>query len=243
MNPVYSSEAKKIFATLKKKKVNTKKFIPVICPPYLFLNELKSSYRGKNFLFGAQDAFFEDASENNGESTGQISNEMLKGAGAEYVIIGHSEKRKWGDTDEIVSQKIRKTIDSGMKSILCVGENERDESGKYLKFVESQLVEALTKIEKNKISNLVIAYEPIWAIGKGKEAITAHELHQMVLYIKKVLVFIYGMKIGLEIPIIYGGSVDADNAKEILDDGEVNGLLVGRASTNPHIFGEIICRK
>lgn len=236
MNPESLKDAKKIFISLKKKNFNTNKVISVICPPYLFENELALNYKGGKFKFGFQDIHFES----DDKSTGEISVEMAKNSKVEYVIIGHSEKRKNGDTNEIVSMKLKKAVDSGLVPILCIGENERDENGKYLRFVEEQLFNSLQKISKNKITEIVIAYEPIWTIGKGKSSMNPHELHQMTIFIKKILVNLYGKKTAMEVPIIYGGSVDSDNSKEIVEMGEVDGLLVGRASLNPHVFGDIL---
>jgi triosephosphate isomerase len=236
MNPESFKEAKKIFDTLKKKNFDDKKVVAVICPPSLFENELAKKYRGSKFKFGFQDIHFKSDE----KSTGQISTEMAKNSKVEYVILGHSEKRALGETDEVVAAKIKKTLKANLVPILCVGEKERDEHGHYLRFIEDQIYNSLAKVTKKEISKIVIAYEPIWAIGKGKKALDSHEVHQMTIFIKKILAGIFGKKIALEIPVLYGGSVDADNSFEIVKDGEVDGLLVGRSSLNPHLFGDIL---
>lgn len=236
MNPASLKEAKRIFDILKKKNISVRKTIPVICPPFLYEGDLAMGYRGGKFRFGLQDVHFQ----NDGQSTGEISTEMAKNSRADFVIVGHSERRENGETDKVVSMKLRQSIDSGLVAILCVGEKERDNDGNYLRFVEEQLKESLLSVSKNKVSKLVVAYEPIWAIGKNKKAIGLHELHQMIIFIRKILVEIYGKKLAMDIPILYGGSVDADNAREILDETQINGLLVGRASLNPHVFGDIL---
>jgi triosephosphate isomerase len=127
-----------------------------------------------------------------------------------------------------------------LKVILCIGEETRDINGDYLRFIEKQLLESLDGFNKKYISNLYIAYEPVWAIGRGHGAVESHDLHQMNLFIKKVLVGIFDRKIGLSVPIIYGGSVDEENAKQLIDSGEVEGLLIGRASLNPSVFVNIL---
>jgi len=165
---------------------------------------------------------------------------MLKDLRCEYIIVGHSERRAIGDSDLIVAEKVSKTIEAGMKAVLCVGEKDRDHGGEYLRQLEEQIHHSLAKLNKKKFSGLIVAYEPIWAVGKGHEAIDGHALHQITLFIKKVLVDIFGKKVGMNVPILYGGSVDADNCKEIMDYGAVDGLLVGRASLNPHVFADII---
>lgn len=236
MNPSSLKEAKKIFTTLKKKNFNDKKVIPVICPPYLFENELAQSYRGSKFTFGFQDVHYK----NDEKSTGEISIEMAKNSKVEYVILGHSERRALGETDETISVKMKEVIKAGLTPILCVGEKERDESGHYLRFVEQQIFNSLQKVAKKDFSKIVIAYEPIWAIGKGKKSMNSYELHQMTIFIKKILNSICNKKVAMEIPILYGGSVDADNSLELVKQGEVDGLLVGRSSLNPHVFGDIL---
>lgn len=236
MNPDSTKEAKQIFNNLKKKNLSIKKTIPVICPPYLYESALSLSYRGNKFKFGFQDIHFKS----DGQSTGEISTEMAKNSKVEYVIVGHSERRENGEDNKTVSLKMKKVIDSGLKAILCIGEEKRDQHGEYLRFIEEQLVESLMTIPRSKVSKLIVAYEPLWAIGKGKKSMSSSDLHQMNIFIKKILVSIYGKKIAFNIPILYGGSVDADNAKQIIEEGNVDGLLVGRASLNSHVFADIL---
>ena len=236
MNPESLKEAKKLFDAIKKKNFNTKKLISVICPPYLFESDLALNYRGDKYKFGLQDIHF--MSDDN--STGEISTEMAKNSKVEYVIIGHSERRENGETNEIVSSKIKKVIEAGLIPIVCIGEVERDEHGSYLRFIEKQIFESLYGISKIKLAKIVIVYEPVWTIGKGKKSMDSHEIHQMTIFIKKILINLVGKKMAMEIPILYGGSVDSDNCSEIVEMGEVDGLLVGRSSLNPHIFGDIL---
>jgi triosephosphate isomerase len=235
MNPETVREARKIFADIKKKRLILKKSIAVVCPPVIFLNTLSEKYSG-NLKFGVQDVTWRTET----ESTGEISTEMVLDSKAQYAIIGHAERREVGDTNEIITEKLKKVLSDGLIPVFCVGEKERDNHGDYLRFVEKQLFDSLSKIKKSNIEKVVIAYEPLWAIGKGKRSVTPYEIHQMVIFIKKHLVSIFGKDVGMNVPILYGGSVDADNCHEIINEGMVDGLLVGRASLNPHVFTDII---
>jgi triosephosphate isomerase len=236
MNPANLKEAQKIFAVLKRVNLKKVKDTIVICPPDTYLAEFSLKYKGGKFKFGAQDISIS----NNSESTGEISAEMLKNLKAEYIIVGHSERRALGETDSVVAKKIRNAVEKDLKVILCVGEENRDVNGDYLRFIEKQLFESLNGFNKKYISSLYVAYEPIWAIGKGHASVESNDLHQMNLFIKKVLVAIFDRKTGLNIPILYGGSVDDDNAKQLIHAGEVDGLLIGRASLNPYVFAKIL---
>jgi len=236
MNPVTLKEGLKTFAILKRIDLKKIKDTIVICPPDIYLADFSLKYKGSKFKFGAQDV----SVTNNPESTGEISAEQLKNLKVEYVIIGHSERRALGESNSVVAKKIRNAVEKGLKVILCIGEETRDINGDYLRFIEKQLLEILDGFNKKYISNLYIAYEPVWAIGRGHGAVESHDLHQMNLFIKKVLVGIFDRKIGLSVPIIYGGSVDEENAKQLIDSGEVEGLLIGRASLNPSVFVNIL---
>jgi len=236
MNPQTLGEAKKTFTQFKAGSHNTKNITTVICPPYIYLNEIKSLYRGSKIFFGAQDVFWKPE----GSFTGEISVGMIKDMGARFVILGHSERRALGENNEMVAQKTKASLKADLHAIVCVGEPDRDDHGKYISFIEEQLHESLRGIQKKLLKKLVIAYEPIWAIGKGKKAMSPHELHQMSLFIRKTLIGLYGKNLGTEIPIIYGGSVDSSTAADLVYDGEVQGLLVGRASLNPFEFRKII---
>lgn len=236
MNPVDLKEALKIFSILKRADLKKVKDEIVLCPPDIYLSDFSLTYKGNKFKFGAQDVSVLHTP----ESTGEISAEMIKNLKVEYVIIGHSERRALGESNTVINKKIRNALEKGLKVILCVGEEHRDMNGDYLRFVEKQLIESLEGFNKKYISNLYVAYEPVWAIGRGQSAVESHDLHQMNLFIKKVLVSIFDRKIGLQIPIIYGGSVDEDNAKQLIESGEVEGLLIGRASLNPYVFIKIL---
>lgn len=236
LNPRSLKEAKKIFGDFKKQKTINKNVTTVFCPPFVYINELKKSYSGSKIFFGAQDSFWE----HDGAFTGEISNAQLLDLGARFVIIGHSERRALGETNEQVSKKIFAALVAGFHVILCVGETERESSGEYLKFLIREIHESLNGVPKNKLKKLVIAYEPIWAIGKGNKAMDAKDMHFMKLFIQKQLIKLFGSNVAKSVPVLYGGSVDSENASEFTTLGEADGLLVGRASLNPFEFSKII---
>jgi len=186
---------------------------------------------------GAQDAFYKK----DGAFTGEISPAMLKKEGVEYLILGHSEKRALGDTNEIINKKLKLAIDYRLRVILCVGERERDDHGEYLNFIRSELEEGLKGLNKNYFKYLIVAYEPIWAIGKNaKSSSTPEDFLEKSIFIKKVLHKLTDRSTLEKIPILYGGSVDESNALSFLQAGEADGLLVGRASLDPARFNSIL---
>lgn len=236
MNPDNYAEAEDLLHQSIGVVKNTKSARVVLCIPYPWLTDF--SHKGSKIVsFGAQDAAIEEK----GALTGEVSPTMLKNSGVEYVILGHSERRALGETDALVAQKVLLALKTGLKVILCVGEKERDLHGEYLLFLRNQLINSLGKIQKKYLKKLIVAYEPVWAIGKSeKEAMTPDDLHETSLFIKKVLVEVYGQDSGLIIPILYGGSVGAKNAPSLLALGQIQGLLVGHESLNPKKFGELL---
>jgi triosephosphate isomerase (TIM) len=236
MNPRTLKEVKKIFNQFKKEKIDTTNKTIVFCPPSIFLRELKSMYRGTKIFFGAQDVHFEDE----GQFTSDISVPMIKDAGARFVIIGHSEVRARGDMDEIIAKKVFKALKDDLHVLLCIGEKVHDAQATYLTVVSEQIKTALKYISPALVKKLNIVYEPVWAIGKGSSAMNTHDIHFMNLFIKKELIQKFGKHVGNMIPILYGGSVDSYNVRSIIQDGMVDGVLVGRASVNPGEFAKII---
>lgn len=236
MYPNSIAEAKKIFMNFKSKRHQNTRITTVICPPFVYLNDLKHLYTGAKIFFGAQDVHW--AKE--GAYTGEISSEMIKSLRCRFVIVGHSERRAIGETDEMVAKKVKHALKEGLHVILCVGEDERDDSGAFVRFIEEQLHGSLAGIMKNEVKKLVIAYEPVWAIGKGNTAMDPHSIEQMKLIIRKNMIKKFGHDVGESIPILYGGSADSTNAAEIVHEGHVDGLLVGRHSLNPDEFSKII---
>lgn len=238
MNPDTQDKAKEIASNMKGALKNKKNIELVVCPPFIFLPEVAEALGGsKNLLIGAQDVFGGDSK----STAGEIGAEMLINSKVRYIIVGHSSRRSLCETDEVVAEKVSHIIKSGMKAILCIGETERDEGGQFYMFVKDQLLKNLSKIKKNDLKKLIIAYEPVWAIGKkDTEAMKPEDLHEMTIFIKKVLSDKFGQENVMSVPILYGGSVSKRNVEELASKGEVSGLLVGRESLNIENFMEVI---
>lgn len=236
MNPQTKKDAEIIFNNISDSLKDVKGVQVVICPPYPFFF-LKEKIKDKKVHLGSQDVF----SEKSGSYTGEVSAPQLKDFGVEYVIIGHSERRALGDTNQIINKKILSTFKSKMVPIFCVGENKRDVNGFYLSFIKQQIIEGLFGISNLQIKNIVIAYEPVWAIGDGAERVaTPAEFIEIRIFIKKVIADLYNVKIAREIKIIYGGSVHPENTEAFIKEGEADGLLVGRDSLKGKLFDKII---
>jgi triosephosphate isomerase len=233
MNPKTVVEAKKIAVDLKSAMRGVKNVEVVMCPPFVYLPILSQTV-STTLLLGAQNAFSEPL----GAHTGEVSFAQLLQFKVGFVIIGHSERRAMGETDEMLNKKVLAVTNEGMTAILCVGEKIRDKQGDYFATVREQIVADLKNFSKKSLDHLVIAYEPVWTIG-GREAMQTREIHEMFIFIKKVLREIFGT-LGDSARIIYGGSVFPENAGEIIRDGFVQGLLVGRDSVNSKNFAEII---
>lgn len=209
-----------------------------ICAPFTQLDTLKEAFAGTNIGVGAQNVYFEDE----GAYTGEISVEMLKEIGVEYCIVGHSERRQYfSETDETVNKKVKKLFsESKIIPILCVGENlEQREAGKEAEIVSQQIKADLLGLSGADVSKLVIAYEPVWAIGTGKTASPARA-EEMCELIRKNIEELYDEDICDRVTIQYGGSVKPENATEIMNMDEIDGALVGGASLVPEKFMGII---
>lgn len=237
MNPTTAQEAVKLFNETKKEALKNKNLEVVVCPPFIYIPKIKT--KDKKLRLGAQDVFYDDSGN---AHTGEISAKMLKSFGVKYAIIGHSERRSLGETDEIINKKIFSTLESGLKVIFCVGEKERDADGKYFEFIRRQTEGGLRGIKQKEMMNLTIAYEPSWAIsGGGKlNPDNAESVFGMTLFIKKTLLPIAGDDLAREMPIIYGGSVSAETASGFMEKGGICGFLVGKNSLDPKEFGEIL---
>lgn len=215
------------------KKIETKNEI-VICPPFVSLHAASKEIINSRIMLGAQNMHFMDS----GAYTGEISPMMLKEIGCKYVIIGHSERRQYfNENDELINKKVKAAIQHNLMPILCIGEKLGERQKNIQKnIVEKQLINALQNTEKNNLNSLVVAYEPVWAIGTGKNA-TPEQAEEMHLFIRKVLEKQFGNP---KIKILYGGSVNEKNAKGILRQKNVDGALVGGASLKADSFIEII---
>ena len=209
-----------------------------ICAPFTQLVALKEAFAGTNVKLGAQNVHFEDE----GAFTGEISVKMLKEIGVDYCIIGHSERREYfAETDETVNLKLKKLFSSSeIIPILCVGENLSErEAGNAFDVVERQLKADLEGIDKADVSKLVIAYEPIWAIGTGKTA-TPEQAGEMCAHIRNIVEKLYDEDTCDSVIIQYGGSVKPENASEIMNMDEIDGALVGGASLDASKFIKIV---
>ncbi len=236
MNPETSAEAREIFLATQSASKNLKKIQVVVCPPYIYLQDLET-FKEKHVKLGAQDVFSAQA----GAFTGEISPRMLKREGEEYVIVGHSERRELGETDLLVSEKAVAALKAGLHVVLCVGEKARDPHGDYLMDLREQVIGSLQKVPKRLLAKLIVAYEPIWAIGKGEDsALKPVDLHETSIFIKKALTEMYGRELAMSVPILYGGAVNYKNAKELVTSGEVQGLLVGHESLNEKRFASLL---
>ncbi len=236
MNPASQKEAESLFKGISQSSKKVKNSQIIICPPQPFLF-LAQKYKTKKVFLGSQNV----SKDKNGSHTGEVSAEMLFNLGVRYVIVGHSERRLLGENNKIVNEKILNTLKSKIQPILCIGETTRDKDGFYLSFIKDQIKECLNNVPKAQVKNIIITYEPVWAIStnKTREA-TKEEFMEMKIFIKKIISDIYDAKIAHSLPILYGGSVNALNAKSFIFDGGADGLLVGRDSLNSKKFEAIL---
>ncbi len=235
MNPKTWDEAKSIGGKTRSATKNLRNIDVVACPPHVFIHALDSRVRISNFHIGAQTCSFDEE----GPHTGEVSAKMLASMGVGYVIVGHSEERTAGDTNEKVNRRMKRVIESGMTAIVCVGEKTHDENGAHLDFLKNQIKETFADMSHDSAKRIIIAYEPVWAIG-AKESMVPEQVYEMSIFIRKVMSDIFDQETGMKIKIIYGGSVNFRNAGEIIKLGKVDGLLVGRESVNMPGFRELL---
>ncbi|PIP87409.1 triose-phosphate isomerase [Candidatus Campbellbacteria bacterium CG22_combo_CG10-13_8_21_14_all_36_13] len=240
MEPRTAVEARALFLSIKKQSSRIKNTSIIICPPAIFLGDLQMAHSGNKISIGAQNVFWENPSSGRGAFTGEISANQLIDSSVEYVIVGHSERRALGETNEIVAEKLHTIVEAKLTPILCIGERLRDEEGEYLSFIKEQIETALRDVPHNKIKNIIIAYEPVWAIGRGDDAMGPKDMHEVSLYIHKILVSMFGKKIASGVDVVYGGSVERSNAEELIKGGEISGFLVGHASLYADHFIDIV---
>jgi triosephosphate isomerase len=208
-----------------------------VAVPTSYIPLLAGTVRNSSIRLGAQSV----SSFEGGAHTGEVSATVLREAGAGFAIVGHSERRAMGESDAAVAAELRYSLEANLAVILCVGERVRDEHGGHFEFIADQLHAAFAEIPKLSIEKVTIAYEPVWAIGgSAGEAARPELVRETVIFIRKTLVEIAGREIAMRVPILYGGSVEGENALPLMDGGDINGFLVGRASTVLENFLSII---
>lgn len=235
----------KMNMTLKETESYIEKFLPlvetskneiIIFPSFTNLMFASQKLTASKVLLGAQNAHFE----NNGAFTGEVTASQIASVGAKYVILGHSERRKYNlEKNEIINKKIKEALGQGLKVVLCVGETKYErQNKKYKQVIQKELLECLKGLYENELKNIVIAYEPIWSIGTGKLP-AVKEIEEVVKIIREQIMAEYSEKASKNIKVLYGGSVSSQNAKIFSVINGVNGLLVGGASLNPEEFSKI----
>lgn len=209
----------------------------ILCVPFTDLFYALLTAQGTNIKIGAQNMHFEEK----GAYTGEVSAQMLKAINVEYVILGHSERRQYfNETDETVNKKIKAAFANGLKSIVCVGETlEQREKGITIDVITKQIELALEGLTEKQVEKIIIAYEPIWAIGTGKTA-TSQDANNAIMSIRDKISQMYGQNTANGVIIQYGGSVKSSNAKEIFEMSDINGGLVGGASLKVEEFAKIV---
>ena len=209
----------------------------ILCVPYIDLFYALLTAQGTNIKIGAQNMHFEES----GAYTGEVSAKMLKSIGVEYVIIGHSERRNmFNETDETVNKKIKMALENELKPIVCVGETlEQRENNKTDEIITKQIELAINGLTQEQMEQIIIAYEPIWAIGTGKTA-TSEQANETIKVIRNKICQIYGQNTANRVIIQYGGSVKSTNAKDLFEKSDIDGGLVGGASLKPEEFAKIV---
>jgi triosephosphate isomerase len=247
MNPATAQEAERLFNSVKDGLENIENACPVgsqklsfgvetvICPPFVYLSDLKSI--SNNLKIGAQDCLWEKS----GAFTGAISPLMLKDIGCQYVILGHSERRtNFEDTNEIINKKIKAALSAGLNVIFCFGETEIEKrKGQTEKVLEVQIKKGLAGVLGKEMENIVMAYEPVWAIGTGNPC-SPEDARNSVLFIRKILTKLYPDILLESLKILYGGSVNSENAEDYSLKSGVQGFIVGGASLKPDEFIKIV---
>ena len=208
----------------------------VVCPTFVCLDAVLKAVEGSNIKVAAQNMHFEEK----GAFTGEVAPGMLEAMGVSYVVLGHSERREYfNETDETVNKKVLKALEVGIDPILCVGETlEEREAGNTKDVCKVQVEKALENVSKEDLAKVVIAYEPVWAIGTGKTA-TSEDANDVIAYIREVVANLYG-ELANEVRIQYGGSVKPSNVAEIMNQSDIDGALVGGASLEANDYVELV---
>ena len=223
MNPTTSREAKKLFDATKKAADKAKKVQVIVAPPAIFLRDMTRGYRGR-ISFAVQNGY----QETHGAHTGETSFTQARDAHATFALVGHAERRAMGETNENTCEKVAGALKAGLTPILCIGEIARSSHGEHFAYIQEQLRVGLSKVPATGLRRVYIAYEPVWAIGAAKP-VTPNDMHQMAIFIRKSIVDLFGAA-GMDMKILYGGSIDDTTAPAMLKDGDIKGFLVGRAS-------------
>lgn len=209
----------------------------VLCAPATMLGPMKAAAKDSKVKIGAQNMHYESS----GAFTGEISAEMLNELEIDYVIIGHSERRQYfNETNESVNKKVKKALEANIRPIMCCGETlEQRESGTMETIIKSQIVEGLKDVSDKDMSKIVIAYEPIWAIGTGVTA-SSEQANDAIAFIRTIITDLYSEAVSEEVQIQYGGSVKPENVEEIMNQSDIDGALVGGASLKPESFLSLV---
>ena len=227
MNPTTFRQAAALLEATKKAAEKTRTFV-IVAPPVIFLRELKKKFRGGRIAYAVQHAHFDER----GAHTGDISLAQAKDAGATYVLVGHAERRGLGETNDDTRKKVAAALAHKMTPILCVGEATRGAGGEHFELVKEQLKVGLTDVGATKLGKILLVYEPLWTIGTSA-TMSPRDMHEMAIFIRKTVVELHG-EAGHTVTILYGGSIDETNAQDMLQNGDIRGLLLGRASEDPH---------
>jgi triosephosphate isomerase len=231
------NEAVDLVTNLKALLSNVKGVEVAVAPPYPALYAVGRALQGSFIHLAAQNLFWEER----GAFTGEVSAPMLKDVGCEYVIVGHSERRQYfGETDETANRRLKAALAHGLKPIFCVGETLKDrEEGKTFSVIETQLLGGLKDLTEDALSQCVIAYEPVWAIGTGKTA-TPEQAQEVHRFIREKLTKLYSKAAAEALRIQYGGSVTPENVKGLMEQEDIDGALVGGASLKAEAFADIV---
>jgi len=235
LNPVTMADAVTLGAAIARKHKSAAEPYVAIAPPFLYLAEVRKKLQKSTVMLAAQDVHYE----NIGPCTGEVSVLQLKDLGVEFVIVGHSERRALGETNDVVRRKVQTVLKHRLTPIVCVGENERDDQGNFFTFIEAQLRSLAEVLSAVDIKKTIIAYEPIWAIGTGNTA-TTDDVKEMQLFIETMLTKLYDRPTAKAVRLLYGGSVKAQNAAQLHKEGDMSGFLVGGASLKADEFIEIV---
>lgn len=236
-HPATLTDAKRLYQSIKTKASKVPQVDVRIAAPHPFIQPLTGGKKTSKPQVGVQDV----SASLGGAYTGEVSASMAANVGARFAIVGHSERRALGETNVIVNKKVLAALGAGLEVVLCVGEPTRDPDGFYLGYIKDELDSAFQAVTPRDLSRIIIAYEPIYDIGKSAaDAMSGQEVQEMVIYIRKCLSEKFNRSRADATTILYGGSVDGSNAEGILQEGMVDGFLVGRASLDAQVFQEVI---